>query len=164
MKQNSASDEIREQICVRLYKIRNVIFLRVSCYSRAFNIRLLLSFPTCSGAKPVKLHGDYWHILQGNWYFLSWFLLTHEAKHGERERAKQLFDVVEVPRQENSEKTHAVGLLIPFQKGALQRREPVHDIQLVGGGGLSAIIRLENKLPQTPTGHPMNLLTACRCP
>ncbi|KRY47166.1 hypothetical protein T03_2719 [Trichinella britovi] len=65
-------------------------------------------------AKPVELHGmHYWHILQdgkppasslftiaisftasGDWYFLSWFLLTHVAKHGERERAKQLFDVV----------------------------------------------------------------------
>ncbi|KAL1234430.1 Disease resistance protein [Trichinella spiralis] len=64
MKQNSSSDEIREQICVRLYKIRKVIFLRVSCYSRAFNIRLLLSFLTCSGAYPVELHGGYWHILQ----------------------------------------------------------------------------------------------------
>ncbi|KRY16791.1 hypothetical protein T12_7551 [Trichinella patagoniensis] len=88
MKQNSFSDEIREQvtkgmeylccdtdwvtfvakhfqICVRLYKIGKVIFLRVSCYSRAFNIRLLLSFLTCTGAKPVELHGmHYWHILQ----------------------------------------------------------------------------------------------------
>ncbi|KRZ59070.1 hypothetical protein T02_755 [Trichinella nativa] len=38
------------------------------------------------------------------------------------------------------------------------------DIRLVGGGGLSAIIRLENKLPPAATSHPMNLLTACRCP
>ncbi|KRX32796.1 hypothetical protein T05_6008 [Trichinella murrelli] len=82
---------------------------------RAFNMRLLLFFLTCTGAKPVELHGmHYWHILQdgkppasslftiaisftasGDWYFLSWFLLTHVAKHGERERAKQLFGAVE---------------------------------------------------------------------
>ncbi|KRY16809.1 hypothetical protein T12_16304 [Trichinella patagoniensis] len=62
--------------------------------------------------------------------------------------------------------------VVGYKKGALWRREPIHvssvnlcyDIHLVGGGGLSAIIRLENKLPPTATGHPMNLLTACRCP
>ncbi|KRY46478.1 hypothetical protein T03_12406 [Trichinella britovi] len=62
--------------------------------------------------------------------------------------------------------------VVGYKKGALWRREPIHvssvnlcyDNHLVGRGGLSAIIRLENKLPPTATGHPMNLLTACRCP
>ncbi|KRZ94114.1 hypothetical protein T08_690 [Trichinella sp. T8] len=74
---------------------------------------------------------------------------THHVKdvrHGPKMDFSKVYrSIFEVPRQENSEKTHA-------------------DIRLVGGGGLLAIIRLENKLPPAATSHPMNLLTACRCP
>ncbi|KRZ64230.1 hypothetical protein T08_15126 [Trichinella sp. T8] len=41
---------------------------------------------------------------------------------------------------------------------------PVSEMCVVEKGTNTPIIRLENKLPPAATSHPMNLVTACRCP
>ncbi|KRX79454.1 hypothetical protein T06_15559 [Trichinella sp. T6] len=80
---------------------------------------------------------------------------VEDVRHGPKMDFSKVYrSIFEVPRQENSKKLMLWACKSSFRK----------DIRLVGGGGLSAIIRLENKLPPAATSHPMNLLTACRCP
>ncbi|KRY47177.1 hypothetical protein T03_17694 [Trichinella britovi] len=88
---------------------------------------------------------------------------THHVKdvrHGPKiDFSKVYRSIFEVPRQENSEKNSCCRLVNPVSERCV-----VEKGTNTRGGGLSAIIRLENKLPPAATSHSMNLLTACRCP